>query len=71
MNERKKKKSDKNKLTYFTALGLVFGSAIGLILSMIFNGNMTLWLLSGTSLGLIIGAIIDNMNNNPKNKIND
>jgi len=71
MNERKKNKSSNNKDTYFTALGLVFGSAIGLILSMIFNGNITLWLLSGTSLGLIVGAIVDGMNNNPKNKIND
>jgi uncharacterized membrane protein YoaK (UPF0700 family) len=42
----------------FTALGLIFGSAVGSALSLVITGNV-IWGLAGTAIGLIIGAAVD------------
>jgi hypothetical protein len=48
----------KDKKYSFTGLGLIFGTAIGVSLSMIVSGNV-LWGGIGTAIGLIVGAMID------------
>lgn len=42
----------------FTALGLIFGTAIGGALSLIITGNV-IWAGIGTGMGLVLGAAID------------
>jgi uncharacterized membrane protein len=44
----------------FTALGLIFGYAIGMVFSLIITGNI-LWAWIGSGIGLVIGAIIDSL----------
>jgi hypothetical protein len=44
----------------FTGLGLVFGTAIGISLSLIITGNV-IWGGIGTAVGLIAGAVIDGL----------
>lgn len=54
-----KSKTTKPKKSYFTGIGLVFGTALGLIVSILANINL-IWTVAGTAIGLLIGAIIDN-----------
>lgn len=60
-NQNKNTESVKKKNT-FTGLGLIFGTAIGVSLSMIITGNV-IWGGIGTALGLVIGAGIDSHKN--------
>ncbi len=55
------KKFNSSKIS-FTGLGIIFGSAIGSMLSLIITGSV-IWGLIGTSTGLIIGACIDSYKN--------
>jgi len=50
---------DSNKKDSFTGIGLIFGTALGVSLSMIMTENV-LWGGIGTAIGLIVGAVIDN-----------
>ncbi len=42
----------------FTGIGLIFGTALGSLITIIMSLDIT-WILVGTSAGLIIGAIVD------------
>lgn len=42
----------------FTGFGLVFGTAVGAVLSIAITGNV-LWAGIGTGIGLVAGAILD------------
>lgn|GEM_PF-818980 len=52
-----KEKRDFSKVP-FTGMGLVFGTAVGAVLSIAITGNV-LWAGIGTGIGLVVGAIID------------
>lgn len=49
----------------FAGVGLVFGTAIGAGLSIIVTGNV-LWAGMGTGIGLVVGAIIDEIKKTSK-----
>ncbi|MFA5602852.1 MAG: hypothetical protein WDA21_03915 [Bacilli bacterium] len=49
---------NKNNNQLVPALGLIFGSAIGLLISTIFNLNNGIWIGLGAGIGLVIGSII-------------
>jgi hypothetical protein len=51
-------KDNQKKSATFTALGLIFGTALGAALCMIISINI-LWTGVGTAVGLILGAMID------------
>lgn len=42
----------------FAGVGLIFGTAIGSVLSIVITGNV-LWAGIGTAIGLLVGAVID------------
>jgi len=42
----------------FTALGIIIGTGLGILVSLLIDINIY-WFLIGTSIGLIIGAIVD------------
>ncbi len=42
----------------FAGIGLIFGTAIGSVVSIAITGNV-LWTGIGTAIGLIVGAVID------------
>lgn len=42
----------------FTGLGLIFGSAIGFVVTLLMSYNIA-WAFVGTGVGLILGSIID------------
>lgn len=44
----------------FTGLGLIFGTAIGAIVTLILTGDI-IWAGAGTGVGLVLGAAIDGM----------
>lgn len=60
-------KENRGKKYSFTGLGLIFGTALGSICSLIITGNISWWIGIGTGAGLIIGAGVDSYSAN-KNK---
>lgn len=52
-------KKQNNKIPY-TGLGLVFGTAIGVVIALAINRPIY-WAGIGTGLGLVLGAIIDTL----------
>jgi uncharacterized membrane protein YjfL (UPF0719 family) len=55
-------KKRNSPIILFTGLGLVFGTAIGIIIALALRQSI-FWAGIGTVVGLIIGAIIDLMKN--------
>lgn len=61
------KNNNKNSMiTFSTALGIVFGGGIGIIIGLLTNNNLALTTIFGAMLGLVIGSIV--YNNSTKSK---
>lgn len=64
-------KENRGKKYSFTGLGLIFGTALGSVCSIIITGNISWWSGIGTAVGLIIGAGVDSYLANKNKRKND
>jgi len=59
MEENRGNKKTEDDGMSFMLWGLIFGPTMGMTLSIIFDGDMAMWMAMGSGIGIGIGALLD------------
>lgn len=64
-------KKHKSMKAFLPSLGIVFGTAIGVVISTIWNFKIAFCIISGAAIGLLVGLISSYLYYNKKRSLDD